>query len=104
MPCRIPLMCTHPPSPSRPERAPDPIPLVHPSGTTLETPAFSHPAASPLVRILPFVMCLVRPIFIVFFNGRGLPRLDCLYRRDGFQPVSYTHLRAHETPEHLVCR
>src|SRR5678815_5858036 len=24
------------------------------------------------------------------------------YRRDA--PVSYTHLRAHETPEHLVCR
>src|SRR5678815_52090 len=23
---------------------------------------------------------------------------------DGFAPVSYTHLRAHETPEHLVCR
>src|SRR5674536_391456 len=22
----------------------------------------------------------------------------------GFPPVSYTHLRAHETPEHLVCR
>src|SRR5678815_3456831 len=22
----------------------------------------------------------------------------------GFSPVSYTHLRAHETPEHLVCR
>src|SRR5678815_1147596 len=21
-----------------------------------------------------------------------------------FSPVSYTHLRAHETPEHLVCR
>src|SRR5678816_4788079 len=21
-----------------------------------------------------------------------------------FAPVSYTHLRAHETPEHLVCR
>ena len=21
-----------------------------------------------------------------------------------FGPVSYTHLRAHETPEHLVCR
>src|SRR5678815_4831671 len=21
-----------------------------------------------------------------------------------FEPVSYTHLRAHETPEHLVCR
>src|SRR5678815_2288288 len=29
-------------------------------------------------------------------------------RRDGADvaddPVSYTHLRAHETPEHLVCR
>src|SRR5678816_4420242 len=23
---------------------------------------------------------------------------------DGYGPVSYTHLRAHETPEHLVCR
>src|SRR5678816_3593273 len=22
----------------------------------------------------------------------------------GVKPVSYTHLRAHETPEHLVCR
>src|SRR5678816_2001583 len=27
------------------------------------------------------------------------------YRRTrGHRPVSYTHLRAHETPEHLVCR
>src|SRR5678815_5596099 len=25
-------------------------------------------------------------------------------RRDRWKPVSYTHLRAHETPEHLVCR
>src|SRR5678815_5939368 len=24
--------------------------------------------------------------------------------RRGFPSVSYTHLRAHETPEHLVCR
>src|SRR5678815_4002900 len=23
---------------------------------------------------------------------------------DVYDPVSYTHLRAHETPEHLVCR
>src|SRR5674536_407146 len=28
-------------------------------------------------------------------------RRDARYRR---APVSYTHLRAHETPEHLVCR
>src|SRR5678815_4698566 len=25
-------------------------------------------------------------------------------RRPRLKPVSYTHLRAHETPEHLVCR
>ena len=25
-------------------------------------------------------------------------------REDEINPVSYTHLRAHETPEHLVCR
>src|SRR5678816_107799 len=31
-------------------------------------------------------------------TARGLPP------RSGFGTVSYTHLRAHETPEHLVCR
>src|SRR5674536_257214 len=25
-------------------------------------------------------------------------------KKDPVKPVSYTHLRAHETPEHLVCR
>src|SRR5678816_4860698 len=32
----------------------------------------------------------------------GLARL--LAWGEGGAPVSYTHLRAHETPEHLVCR
>eukprot|EP00658_Telonema_sp_P-2_P000945 TRINITY_DN10343_c0_g1_i4.p1 TRINITY_DN10343_c0_g1~~TRINITY_DN10343_c0_g1_i4.p1 ORF type:complete len:110 (+),score=14.00 TRINITY_DN10343_c0_g1_i4:173-502(+) len=27
-----------------------------------------------------------------------------LIKLDQVKPVSYTHLRAHETPEHLVCR
>src|SRR5678815_3629365 len=27
-----------------------------------------------------------------------------LFADDTISPVSYTHLRAHETPEHLVCR
>src|SRR5678815_2230547 len=31
----------------------------------------------------------------------GIERIDC---SRAFVPVSYTHLRAHETPEHLVCR
>ena len=26
------------------------------------------------------------------------------YKEEAKTPVSYTHLRAHETPEHLVCR
>src|SRR5678816_3442428 len=33
--------------------------------------------------------------------------IDWLYdyiAKSGYAPVSYTHLRAHETPEHLVCR
>eukprot|EP00658_Telonema_sp_P-2_P050768 TRINITY_DN387_c0_g1_i4.p1 TRINITY_DN387_c0_g1~~TRINITY_DN387_c0_g1_i4.p1 ORF type:complete len:125 (+),score=37.62 TRINITY_DN387_c0_g1_i4:89-463(+) len=28
----------------------------------------------------------------------------CLFPYSALIPVSYTHLRAHETPEHLVCR
>eukprot|EP00658_Telonema_sp_P-2_P001278 TRINITY_DN10482_c0_g1_i2.p1 TRINITY_DN10482_c0_g1~~TRINITY_DN10482_c0_g1_i2.p1 ORF type:complete len:184 (-),score=52.86 TRINITY_DN10482_c0_g1_i2:60-611(-) len=38
----------------------------------------------------------MEPIGILFFNA---PPLEMRY-----VPVSYTHLRAHETPEHLVCR
>ena len=30
--------------------------------------------------------------------------LDARREADEVEPVSYTHLRAHETPEHLVCR
>src|SRR5678815_4872432 len=30
--------------------------------------------------------------------------VDIGYKSEGVIPVSYTHLRAHETPEHLVCR
>src|SRR5678815_1496715 len=32
-------------------------------------------------------------------RSEHLPRID-----NGIPAVSYTHLRAHETPEHLVCR
>ena len=30
--------------------------------------------------------------------------IHALRRERGLSPVPYTHLRAHETPEHLVCR
>eukprot|EP00658_Telonema_sp_P-2_P057656 TRINITY_DN4608_c0_g2_i3.p1 TRINITY_DN4608_c0_g2~~TRINITY_DN4608_c0_g2_i3.p1 ORF type:complete len:135 (+),score=50.13 TRINITY_DN4608_c0_g2_i3:76-480(+) len=33
-------------------------------------------------------------------KGCGEPAISCAT----VNPVSYTHLRAHETPEHLVCR
>src|SRR5678815_4639379 len=29
---------------------------------------------------------------------------DAVHSAHSLSPVSYTHLRAHETPEHLVCR
>src|SRR5678815_1542722 len=32
------------------------------------------------------------------------PFLSCSLKVTGSRSVSYTHLRAHETPEHLVCR
>src|SRR5674536_69306 len=34
----------------------------------------------------------------------GTPVRDVDHHSVGCRPVSYTHLRAHETPEHLVCR
>src|SRR5678815_3221578 len=33
----------------------------------------------------------------------GAARVRGLTPPDDIRPVSYTHLRAHETPEHLVC-
>src|SRR5678815_5284061 len=38
--------------------------------------------------------------YTLMCNERG-GVIDDLY---AYRPVSYTHLRAHETPEHLVCR
>ena len=38
-------------------------------------------------------------------QAAGLPAISIGPEQGKFlQPVSYTHLRAHETPEHLVCR
>ena len=36
--------------------------------------------------------------------GTGNFTIGLWIKANGTSPVSYTHLRAHETPEHLVCR
>ena len=39
-----------------------------------------------------------------FRVGAALDLAHRAVREEGVEPVSYTHLGAHETPEHLVCR
>src|SRR5678816_1235130 len=43
---------------------------------------------------------LLEPIARHAAAVKGIHRMELLEQ----EPVSYTHLRAHETPEHLVCR
>src|SRR5674536_358015 len=43
------------------------------------------------------------PGSIYKFTDKELPPAN-LFMMSLHDPVSYTHLRAHETPEHLVCR
>src|SRR5674536_137206 len=47
------------------------------------------------------VVCDVHDTNVV---ATGHVRLDVAGEVHELDPVSYTHLRAHETPEHLVCR
>src|SRR5678815_3551204 len=49
-------------------------------------------------------VCRLRDIHEIFL-GTGLgPNSYAIIEQGRIGPVSYTHLRAHETPEHLVCR
>src|SRR5678816_177035 len=49
---------------------------------------------------VPAELLLEEPVLL----ERRARRRDVLVHRPDQEPVSYTHLRAHETPEHLVCR
>src|SRR5678816_3810988 len=70
------------------------------------------PASDELLRksMVPEAMkALGVKITLETVNGNDLqPRVTSAIQSgagpDIFMPVSYTHLRAHETPEHLVCR
>src|SRR5678816_956491 len=44
------------------------------------------------------------PVVLPGYSGRDRTFFLVSYERLKDNAVSYTHLRAHETPEHLVCR
>eukprot|EP00658_Telonema_sp_P-2_P016695 TRINITY_DN16474_c0_g1_i4.p1 TRINITY_DN16474_c0_g1~~TRINITY_DN16474_c0_g1_i4.p1 ORF type:complete len:150 (+),score=45.87 TRINITY_DN16474_c0_g1_i4:176-625(+) len=52
----------------------------------------SGPALNILIKLMAIISVVFSPVFMGRLGGIVL------------NPVSYTHLRAHETPEHLVCR
>src|SRR5678816_73450 len=71
-------------------------------------PSLSGASVGPdrVVRVTPIY---VAPRSIVRGSAslRPLDKVQIWFQQDfrpGVMPVSYTHLRAHETPEHLVCR
>src|SRR5678815_963196 len=69
-------------------------------------PALDPRAARRLAREFETLAELSHPNVVkVFDTGvhHGYPYL-AMELVEGLTPVSYTHLRAHETPEHLVCR
>src|SRR5678816_1113657 len=60
------------------------------------------------LRVMKLAEKFGRPIFSLIDTPGAYPGIDVEERGQAeaiaYNPVSYTHLRAHETPEHLVCR
>ena len=55
----------------------------------------------------PFETVKLEPTFDLYIRSQGgglSGQADAISLGCAKAPVSYTHLRAHETPEHLVCR
>src|SRR5665648_385046 len=64
-------------------------------------------AVSSFRAVAIFVLRVFLFVVLCSFKCYPLPVLDCLflyYRLWSRNPVSYTHLRAHETRHDLVCR
>eukprot|EP00658_Telonema_sp_P-2_P061398 TRINITY_DN50094_c0_g1_i1.p1 TRINITY_DN50094_c0_g1~~TRINITY_DN50094_c0_g1_i1.p1 ORF type:complete len:104 (-),score=15.30 TRINITY_DN50094_c0_g1_i1:10-321(-) len=53
-----------------------------------------------LIHILP----MVQPLSVATPTQSQKDVRHPTHKHGATRPVSYTHLRAHETPEHLVCR
>src|SRR5678815_739510 len=73
---------------------------------TISDTARRAPAASPALRNSAILSCFSLPemAFLTVSVCGSSGRLATLSRSSRNGSVSYTHLRAHETPEHLVCR
>src|SRR5678815_4351682 len=63
--------------------------------------AFAVPMHQPGIEQYPLRMIngITKEFGQVLFDNARVPAENMIG-----EPVSYTHLRAHETPEHLVCR
>src|SRR5678816_3322577 len=64
-------------------------------------------------KVVPVVQSIAFPVGLIlpFKDSKWAITIVPVFRTNGEKlfadktfPVSYTHLRAHETPEHLVCR
>eukprot|EP00658_Telonema_sp_P-2_P074294 TRINITY_DN63488_c0_g1_i1.p2 TRINITY_DN63488_c0_g1~~TRINITY_DN63488_c0_g1_i1.p2 ORF type:complete len:131 (+),score=42.63 TRINITY_DN63488_c0_g1_i1:116-508(+) len=71
----------------------------------------AHPRLVPVVAVVLDKLDGVRAPAWILYEWVGGYALERPMRADPpyqplqeMEPVSYTHLRAHETPEHLVCR
>src|SRR5678815_2470889 len=74
----------------------------HPPGRVSGTPALWYLGVAGVPPPLPYGVWENVPPCV----PRRLepPKLPCNTFTNNIYTVSYTHLRAHETPEHLVCR
>src|SRR5678816_1932492 len=74
---------------------------------TNTTFTFAHTVGVGMDRVLIVNVAVynsAKTVTACTYNGVALTRLGFLDGGSGSNAVSYTHLRAHETPEHLVCR
>src|SRR5678815_640934 len=78
---------------------------IHPEGSSMSDPQNNQPVFS-IEKVYVKDLSVEIPNAPQVFLEREAPTVDIQlhHNSSGVEAVSYTHLRAHETPEHLVCR